>query len=366
MKPGTMENPIQIAVIAGDGIGPEVIRETLKVAQAITEAFQVHFSFDELPYNADYYLKHGSTIPESAFADYLNRYNGIMLGAFGANHVPANYAEGILLGLRRYLDLYVNFRPVKQWDKGLSPLQNKDTIDFAVFRENTEGLYCSSGGILKGHSKEAVAVENSISTYKGVERIIRAAFEYAQANRKKSVTMVDKSNVLRYEGQLWMEIYREVGEQYPDLTKHHMYIDRACMELIRKPSQFDVIVTSNLFGDILSDIGGQIQGGLGMAPSANLNPEHRTFAGVFEPVHGSAPDIAGKGIANPIGAILSFGLMLDKLGLQEINRSIQEVVTYSIQEKQTTPDLNGQLSTEDVGNFITQIIRDRGVKWEKQ
>lgn len=348
----------KIAVIAGDGIGPEVIAETKKVIEAINEVCPIKVSCDDYPYNADYYLETGGgTIPESAFKEWPEKYNGILLGAFGAGHVPAHYAESILLGLRRKLDLYANYRPVEILSSSVTPLKLENDVRFSVFRENTEGLYCGSGGLLKANTKDAVAVENSITTYKGVRRIILEAFEYAKRNNKSKVVMVDKHNVMKFEGSIWFETFKEISAEFPDIETQQMFVDRACMELIRKPEQFDVIVTSNMFGDIISDIGGQIQGGLGLAPSANYNPEYENFAGVFEPVHGSAPDIAGKQIANPIGAVLSFNLMMQRLGEGEVFEIIRDSVNKVIAENKVTPDLGGNCSTVEVGDLICQNIR---------
>lgn len=365
-----MGRKISIAVVAGDGIGPEVTVEAIKVLRVAVEKHGVETEVLEFPYSADHFLKTGEVIPEEVFETWPLKFDAILLGAFGDPRVPADYAENILLGLRRRLDLFINFRPVVFFDDSLSPLKNtwnEQHIEFAVFRENTEGLYCGAGGMLRKRTKYATTVENSISTYRGVERIIRAGFAHAHENGKTSVVMVDKSNVLRHEGSLWMDCFNEIKEQYSCIEGRHMYVDRACMELVRDPGQFEVIVTSNMFGDIISDLAAQIQGGLGLAPSASYNPQHLSFAGVFEPVHGSAFDIAGRGIANPIGAILSVGLTLNRLGFMDISKDINSAVQRALVERKVTPDLGGHLTTSEVGDDICRQIKEGSLSvWEKR
>ncbi len=351
----------KIAVIAGDGVGPEVIREALKTADTVKKKFDLPITFDEFPYSADYYLEHNVTIPESVFKEWPEKYAAVLLGALGDPRVPTSiHAKEILLGLRFKLDLFVNFRPVRLLDKSLCPLKHitrEDQVDFVVFRENTEDIYAGAGGNLKKETADEVAVENCLYTYKGVERIIRAAFEYARLNNIDTVLMGDKSNAMRYVGDLWQRVFKEVGAQYKEITKEHMYIDALCMEVIRNPSRLKVVVTSNMFGDILTDVAAQIQGGMGAAASVNYNAGHRRFLGVFEPVHGSAPDIAGQSKANPIASILCIQLMLERMGYKEAAETIHNAVKKSLHRAMVTPDLGGRCSTEQAGDFIMEQIQ---------
>jgi 3-isopropylmalate dehydrogenase len=270
-------------------------------------------------------------------------FSAILAGAFGDPRVPSNkHAEDILLGMRRGLDLYINLRPVRLLNDRLTPLLNRKTtdIDFVVFRENTEGAYCGAGGFLKQGTADEIALQDEVNTRGGVERIIVAAFEYARANGRKRVTMADKSNVQRFGGDLWQRVFKEVAETYPEITANH---------------QYDVIVTNNLFGDILTDLGAAIQGGLGLAASGNIHPGK---VSLFEPVHGSAPPLAGKGIANPIGAILTSAMMLEYLGFQTLSKDIEQAVRAAISANETTRDLGGQLSTEEAGAAIVAHLRN--------
>jgi 3-isopropylmalate dehydrogenase len=279
-------------------------------------------------------------------------FDAILAGAFGDPRVPSNkHAEDILLGMRRGLDLYINLRPVRLLNDHLTPLLNRKTsdIDFVVFRENTEGAYCGAGGFLKHGTADEIALQDEVNTRRGVERIIVAAFEYARANGRKRVTMADKSNVQRFGGDLWQRVFKEVATGYTEITANHQYVDAMAMYMVLDPSQYDVIVSNNLFGDILTDLGAAIQGGLGLAASGNIHPGK---VSLFEPVHGSAPPIAGKGIANPIGAILTSAMMLEYLGFQTLNNEIEEAVRSAISANETTRDLGGQLSTEQAGAAI--------------
>jgi 3-isopropylmalate dehydrogenase len=350
----------KIALIAGDGVGPEVIGETLKVGDILNKKYSLGLEFEEFPYSADYYLSKGITIPQSVFKDWPLKYSAVLLGALGDPRIPTNiHAEEILMGLRFKLDLYVNFRPVRLIGKKLCPLKHvthEDQVNFVVFRENTEDIYTGLGGILKKNTIHEVAVENCIYTHSGVERILRAAFEYARHNQLPSVLLGDKSNAMKYVGDLWQRLFKKIGEEYPEIKKEHMYIDALCMEVIRNPSRFYVVVTSNMFGDILTDLAAQVQGGMGVAASVNYNPEHNTFLGLFEPVHGSAPDIAGQNKANPIASILSFHMMLSRMGYLKAVNILYQAVKKSIKEHMVTPDLDGNLSTSKVGDFICKQI----------
>src|SRR5215213_8699174 len=304
---------MRIAVIAGDGIGKDVTAEAVKVLKAVGEAFGRRFDLEHLPWSADHFLKTGETLPANGY-QMLREFDAIFVGALGDPRVADNrHARDILLGTRFELDLYVNYRPVRLLDDRLSPLKDRGRkdINFVVFRENTEGFYVSVGGRFKAGTDDEVAIQEEINTYKGVHRIIRHAFEFARAHGLTKVCMSDKSNAMQQGHALWQRVFREVSAEYPDIKASHMYIDALAMFLVKDPGQFEVIVTNNLFGDIITDIGGALQGGLGMAASGNLHPGRTSL---FEPVHGSAPPLAGRNIANPMGAILSVALMFETLG----------------------------------------------------
>ncbi len=343
----------RIAVIPGDGIGPEVVREAVRVLKHLHDAKAVELEFVDFDWGADKFLREGVTLPEGALELLTAEFDAILAGAFGDPRVASNkHAEDILLGMRRGLDLYINLRPVRLLHDRLTPLLNRKTtdIDFVVFRENTEGAYCGAGGFLKHGTADEIALQDEVNTRRGVERIIVAAFEYARANRRKRVTMADKSNVQRFGGDLWQRVFREVADGYPEITADHQYVNAMAMFMVLDPSQYDVIVSNNLFGDILTDLGAAIQGGLGLAASGNIHPGK---VSLFEPVHGSAPPLAGKGVANPIGAILTSAMMLEYLGFQTSSKEIEEAVRAAISANETTRDLGGQLSTEQAGMAIT-------------
>lgn len=365
----------KIAIIAGDGIGPEVIAQTLKVADALVKKYNLSITFAEFPFGADYYLSTGITIPETVFTQWPKEYSAILLGALGDPRIKSNeHAQDILMGFRSKLDLFINFRPVQLIDKRFCPLKHiksESQVNFVVFRENTEDLYAGMGGTFKKNTYDEVAIENAIHTYKGVERIIRAAFAYAHNNKRSSVTMADKSNVMRYAGDLWQRLFRQIGDEYPWIRKNHMYIDALCMDILRNPWKYEVIVTSNMFGDILTDVAAVLQGGLGLAASVNFNnvatDEHGrtqtflsnsqgTFMGLFEPVHGSAPDIAGQNKANPLASILSFHLLLLRLEYNEAANALYLAVANTLANGNVSPDLGGNCSTTEVGNFICSSI----------
>src|SRR2546423_4764200 len=347
----------RIAVIAGDGIGPEVIREAVRVLERLRETHGVELELTEFDWGAEKFLREGVSLPAGALEMLLTEFNAILAGAFGDPRVPANkHAEDILLGMRRGLDLYINLRPVRLLDQRLTPLRNAtvEDIDFVVFRENTEGAYCGAGGFLKKGTAEEIAMQEELNTRRGVERIIVAAFEYARENRRKRVTMADKSNVQRFGGELWQRVFKEIAHSYPDIEANHQYVDAMAMYMVLNPAQYDVIVSNNLFGDILTDLGAAIQGGLGLAASGNIHPGK---VSLFEPIHGSAPPLAGKSIANPIGAILSAALMLEYLGRADAASAVERAVQQSIDEGETTRDLGGQLSTAQAGERIRERIR---------
>jgi 3-isopropylmalate dehydrogenase len=345
----------RIAVIPGDGIGIEVTREAVECLRAVARVSGRSLTLELLPYGADHYLKTGETLPEPAL-DALRDYDAILLGALGDPRVPDNrHAADILLGLRIKLDLYVNKRPVRLIANHLTPLKGRTTrdINFVIFRENTEGLYAGLGGIFKKGTPDEIALQEDVNTRKGVERIIRHAFEHARARSLRRVLMSDKSNALTYGHDLWQRTFQEVAPEYPDIEASHMYVDALAMQMIKDPSQFEVIVTCNMFGDILSDLGAQLQGGLGLAASGNIHPGRISL---FEPVHGSAPRHAGKNIANPMGAVLSAAMMLEEIGRGEEARILQEAVAGVVADGRTTRDLGGSLGTTEVGEEIRRRV----------
>jgi 3-isopropylmalate dehydrogenase len=347
-----------IAVIPGDGIGKEVIPQAIKVIQATGAAVE----FTSFDWGADRYLADKVTVPPDGFAALARDFDAILVGAFGDPRVPSNiHAKEILLGMRTRMDLYANVRPVRLMDASLCPLKNiepKD-IDFVVIRENTEGVYGDIGGVFKPGTPDEVAIQEDINTRKGVERIIRYAFEYCASNKKLDgsprwrVLMCDKSNAMTHAGGLWQRVFKELAAEYPQIGTQHMYVDALCMQIVRDPRSFDVIVTNNMFGDIVTDLAAGLQGGLGMAASGNLRPGHTSM---FEPVHGSAPPIAGKNIANPFGAILTAAMMLAHLGMTSEARKIEAAVLEAVRQKKTTSDIGGTLGTREAGEWIVQKV----------
>jgi 3-isopropylmalate dehydrogenase len=346
----------RIAVIPGDGIGKEVTAEAVRVLQRAAEVFGQPIELETLPWSADYYLQTGTTIPPNGYAMLRDEFDGILLGALGDPRVADNrHARDILLGTRFELDLYVNYRPVRLLDDRLCPLKGRgrSDVNFVVFRENTEGLYVGIGGRFKAGTTDEIAVQEEINTYKGVHRIVRHAFEFARAKRLKHVCMSDKSNAMAQGHALWQRVFREVAVDFPEIDARHLYIDALAMMLVVDPGQFEVIVTNNLFGDIVTDIGGALQGGLGMAASGNIHPGRTSL---FEPVHGSAPPLAGKNVANPMGAILSAALMLETLGRVDEARAIERAVEAAVAAGETTQDIGGRLGTSDVGARVAARI----------
>ena len=347
---------MRIAIIPGDGIGKEVTAEAVKVLQAIGDTFGKKFELEHLPWSADHYLKTQQTMPANGY-DLLRQFDAVFIGALGDPRVPDNrHARDILLGTRFELDLYVNYRPVKLLDERLCPLKGRTPkdVNFVVFRENTEGVYVSIGGRFKAGTDDEVAIQEEINTYKGVHRIVRHAFEYAKANGLTKVCMADKSNAMPQGHALWQRVFKELIPQFPGITATHYYIDALAMYMVLDPGQFEVIVTNNLFGDIITDLGATFQGGLGMAASGNLHPGKTSM---FEPVHGSAPKFAGKNIANPIGAIASMALLLETAGLKAEAAAIEAAVLKAVRENQVTSDVGGTLGTREAGDFIAGAIR---------
>jgi len=338
----------KIAVVPGDGIGVEVINEGIRLLKRLAPELELeHFDL-----GADRYLRDGTTLPQDVFERWRDEFDAIFLGALGDPRVPSNvHAKDILLGSRFRYDLYVNQRPIRLLDARRCPLKGKgpDEVNIMVFRENTEGLYTSVGGILKKGTPDEVAQEVCIVTRKGVERIIRAAFEYADKHGRRRVCMSDKSNAMRNVGQLWQRTFKEVAAEYPEIEASHLYVDVLAMEMVRAPERFDVIVTGNLFGDIITDLGAILQGGIGLACSANVHPGK---LGLFEPVHGSAPDIAGQGKANPMATFLTVGMMLTHLGYDGLEARIQGAIRDCLLADEVTPELGGTLTTSQVTDAL--------------
>ena len=348
----------RIAVIPGDGIGQEVIPQAVKVIQA--SGADVELS--DFDWGADRYLRDQTTVPPDGFAMLERNFDAILVGAFGDPRVKTNiHAKEILLGMRFKMDLYANVRPVRLLDAALCPLKGVEPkdLDFIVIRENTEGVYTDAGGVFKQGTPDEIATQEDINTRKGVERIIRYAFKYCQDHTKldgsprNKVLMCDKSNAMTHAGGLWQRVFKEVGGEYPQITAQHMYVDALCMHMVRDPRQFDVIVTNNMFGDIITDLAAGLQGGLGMAASGNIHPG-KTW--MFEPVHGSAPPIAGKNIANPFGAILTAAMMLEHLGMAKEAAKIEAAVLEAVRQKMTTSDLGGTMGTREAGEWIAKFV----------
>jgi 3-isopropylmalate dehydrogenase len=346
----------KIAVVPGDGIGPEVIAAGMRVLEAANDRHQLGLEFVHFGWNADEYLRTGISMPPGAMDDIRNNYAAVYLGAFGDPRVPdMKHAADILLGMRFQLDLYVNYRPVKLLNDRLSPLKDKNRqhIDLVIFRENTEGAYVGMGGNFKKGTSEEIAVQEDVSTRKGVERIIRYAFEFAKKSGRKSVCMSDKNNVMRFGGDLWLRTFHEVAADFPEIEHFHMFVDALTMQMVRAPEMFSVIVTNNMFGDIVTDLGAALQGGLGMAASGNIHPGK---VSLFEPIHGSAPKYAGQDVANPIGAILTAAMMLEYLGHQAAADEIERAVVGAIEANETTHDLGGPLGTKAAGEAILKRL----------
>ena len=357
----------RIAVIPGDGIGKEVIPQAVKVMQATGAAVEL----TEFDWGADRYLRDGTTVPPDGFAMLARDFDAILVGAFGDPRVKTNiHAKEILLGMRFKMDLYANVRPVRLLDAALCPLKGVEPkdIDFVVLRENTEGVYTDAGGVFKQGTPDEIATQEDINTRKGVERIIRYAFEYCRSHKKLDgsprgkVLMCDKSNAMTHAGGLWQRVFKGVSGEYPQITVQHMYVDALCMQMVRDPRQFDVIVTNNMFGDIITDLAAGLQGGLGMAASGNIHPGKTSM---FEPVHGSAPPIAGKNVANPFGAILTAAMMLLHLGFTKEPDKIESAVLAAVRQKKTTEDIGGSLGTREAGEWVASMIRKTEVPVRK-
>lgn len=346
----------RIAVIPGDGIGVEVTPQAVKVLKAVCGPANRPIEFVEFDWGAEKYLREGVTLPPGSVELLRDEFDAILFGALGDPRVPSNqHAADILLGLRFKLDLYVNARPVELLHDRLTPLRDRTEMDIRliVFRENTEGLYVGVGGVFKQGTPDEIAVQEDVNSRKGVERIIRYAFEYARQNGLKRLCMSDKSNAMTFAHGLWQRVFKEVRQEYADIDSRHLYIDTLAMEIVRDPRQFDVIVTCNLFGDIISDLGAQLAGGLGLAPSGNIHPGRTSL---FEPVHGSAPSIAGKGIANPLGSVLTAAMLAEFLGWKAQATAIRAAVHAALRENYVTPDLGGNKGTVEVGDRLVDLV----------
>ncbi|QOR48286.1 3-isopropylmalate dehydrogenase [Trueperella pecoris] len=345
---------IELAVIPGDGIGPEVVAEGLKVLNAVAGDLDVRQTTYDL--GAQRYHRTGEVLTDAELADIRSK-DVILLGAVGDPSMPSGVLErGLLLKLRFELDQYVNLRPSKYYDGVPTPLANPGEIDFVVVREGTEGLYAGNGGAVRVGTPQEIATEVSVNTRFGAERVVRFAFEQARARRKK-LTLVHKHNVLVNAGHLWRRTVEEVGAEYPDVAVDYLHVDAATIFLVTDPGRFDVIVTDNLFGDIITDEAGAITGGIGLAASGNINPD-RTYPSMFEPVHGSAPDIAGKGIADPTATISSIAMMLDFLGLPERAEKVRNAVDADMAARAQAAAAGAPLerTTADIGDAIVALL----------
>lgn len=354
-----IQNHYKIGVIAGDGIGPEVVREGLKILKTVADYEGFSYETTMYPYGSEHYLKTGELVPVSVIEEW-KMLDAVYLGAIGHPDVEVGLVErAVIMGLRFGLDLYINLRPIKLYAEHLCPLKNvkPEDVDMMVVRENTEGLYAQIGGIFKKNTLEEIALVEGIYTRKGVERAIRYAFELArQRNRQNKVTLVDKANAIRPQ-DIWTRVFAEVGEEYPDIEQDHAYIDAACMWMIKNPQWFDVIVTPNLFGDIITDLGAMIQGGMGVAASGNIHPGKTSM---FEPIHGSAPKYGGKNIASPVGAITTVAMMLDYLGQkQAANRIEQAIESLLVSRRIPSLDARSGLATDEIGDMVVAELESK-------
>lgn len=353
-----MSKSYKIAVIPGDGTGPEVIREGLKVLEAVSKAAGFQYELKQFDYGAEYYLKTGRVLTDSALEEF-KKFDAIYLGAVGDPRVkPGILEQGLLLKLRFGLQQYINLRPVKLYPGVWTPLRDKgpQDIDFVVVRENNEGLYVGEGEFIKKATKDEVAIQISRNTRHGVERCIRFAFEFTRKrNKKKRLTLCGKTNVLTFAWDLWERTFNEVASEFPDIATEYTHVDAACMWMVKNPEWFDVIVTDNMFGDIITDLGAIIQGGMGIAAGANLNPEG---VSMFEPIGGSAPKYTGKNIINPLAAICALQMLLDVLGEDEAARMIENSVMY-VTGKRLKSLSAGKMgySTSEVGDLVVENLR---------
>ena len=345
-----MSKNFKLAVIGGDGIGPEVVAEGLKVLDAVASKYGATFSKKEFELGARYWHQTGETLPDAVLEE-LKSFDVILLGAVGDPTVPSGVLErGLLLKLRFAFDHYINLRPARLYPGTKGPLRTEAPIDFVVVREGTEGPYVGAGGVLSHGTADEIATEESLNTRRGAERVIRDAFARAQKRPRKKLTLVHKNNVLTRAGGLWTRTFNEVAKEFPDIATDYLHVDAASMFFVTNPERFDVVVTDNLFGDILTDIAAAICGGIGLAASGNINPEGR-FPSMFEPVHGSAPDIAGKGIADPTATVMSVAMLLRHLGLNEAANDVEKAV-----EKDLLSRGDAKRSTSEVGNALVKAL----------
>ncbi len=349
-----------IALIPGDGIGPEVIAQAKRVLEVYREVRGLPLELWELDLGADRYLRDGTTYPKEVSRRIAEEASAVLLGALGDPRVPnLEHARDILFGLRFGLDLYANIRPMKALDDRLVPLKGRTAsdVDITVFRENTEGIYVGMGGQFKRGTPDEIAINEDLNTRKGVERLIRAGFEHAKRSGKKTVHLADKSNAMKHAHELWYRCFFEVAAEYPEIAAKHVYVDALCLYLVQDPTPFEVIVTCNLFGDIVTDLGAALQGGLGMAASANVHAADPSRVALFEPVHGSAPPLAGKDLANPLASVLTVGMMLTYLGHAGEEARLEAIVKKAIATRTCTRDVGGELGTRAVGDFVVAELR---------
>ncbi|MFU8855941.1 MAG: 3-isopropylmalate dehydrogenase [Deferrisomatales bacterium] len=353
-----MGNVYRIAVVPGDGTGPEVVEQGLKVLDAAAGVFGFDTERKAFPFGGDHYLRTGETLSDGDLEE-LRGYDAILLGAIGHPDVkPGILEQGILLRARFALEQYVNLRPVKLYEGVESPLRDKGPadIDFVVVRENSEGLYVGSGGFLRKGTPDEIAIQESVNTRKGVERCIRYAFDYCrQRNRRKKLTLVGKTNVLTYAFDLWERTFNEVGAEYPDVERDYAHVDACCMWMVKNPEWFDVIVTDNMFGDIITDLGAMVQGGMGVAAGGNINPNG---VSMFEPIGGSAPKYTGQNVINPLAAIAATGMLLEHVGEKEASRRVEDAVQW-VTSKKLHSLAAGRMgySTSEVGDLIVSHLR---------
>lgn len=344
--------PQRVAVVPGDGIGPDVMAAGVAVIRALAPDIEI-VTYD---YSADQYLQDGRLVDDSVRREWADNFGSIFMGPVGDPRIPdIRHGKAMLLDTRMCLDLFINLRPVTLLDPRRCPLRDatRERVDMVFFRENTEDLYTGIGGTFKKGTLEEVATEHCVASRLGVERIIRAAFEYARLHGRRKVTMSDKSNAMRHVGDLWQRVFKLVAAEYPDIESNHLYVDVLAMQMVAAPHTLDVVVTSNLFGDIVTDIGAILQGGIGLAPSGNIHPGK---CSLFQPVHGSAPDIAGKGIANPLAAVLSAGMLLTHMGQPELETRIQNAVRACLNLEQVTTELGGRLNTEQATDAVLRNL----------
>jgi 3-isopropylmalate dehydrogenase len=350
-----------ITILPGDGIGPEVMAHARRVLEHYRDERKLPLELWQLDLGAERYLKDGTTFPKEVADRIKSEASAVLLGALGDPRVPGlEYARDILFGLRFGLDLYANVRPVKALADRLVPLKERvaKDVDFVVFRENTEGIYVNIGGQFKKGTPDEIAINEDVNTRKGVERLIRAGFAYAKAHGKKTVHMADKSNAMKHAHELWYRCFFEVAKDYPGIDAKHVYVDALCLYLVQDPRPFEVVVTNNLFGDIVTDLGAGLQGGLGMAASANVHYADTSRVAMFEPVHGSAPPLVGKDLANPIASFLTVGMMLGHLGWPEEEARIEALCAKAIETGHCTPDVGGKLGTNAVAAwFLAELAR---------